>query len=220
MLDPSSASAPPAAAVFDWDGTIADSLGHIYRAEQPIMRRFGIPMSRARFRATYSPDWRTRYRELGIPEDGWEEASRVWSSGMLASRPRAFPWVRRALRALRRRGVRIALVTASDRAIVERGLTALNLDGVFEPVVCAEDVGRQKPHPEGLHLALDALGVAAPDAVYVGDTLTDLEMARAAGVAFVPIAGTTPAETFHARDARPVWPSVAAWADHVLADRP
>ena len=182
------------------------------------MRRFGIPMSRARFRETYSPDWRSRYRELGIPEDGWEEASRLWSSGMLAARPRAFPWVRRAVRSLSRRGVRIALVTASDRTFVERGMPALNLAGAFEHVVCAEDVDRQKPHPEGLHLALDALGVDAPDAVYVGDTITDLEMARAAGVTFVPIGGTTPDDAFHARDARPVWPSVVAWADHILGN--
>jgi HAD superfamily hydrolase (TIGR01549 family) len=208
--------AAPVAAIFDWDGTIADSLGLIFRAEQPVMRRFEIPMSRARFRATYSPDWQSRYRELGIPEAGWPEASRLWSEGMQAGRPRAFPWVRRALRRLASHGVRLALVTASDRAIVERAFGELRIGDTFEHVVCADDVERQKPHPEGLLQALAALGVDSADAVYVGDTVVDLEMARAAGVRFVPIGGTIDDDAFHVRDARPVWPSVAAWAAHVL----
>ena len=212
--------AAPVAAVFDWDGTIADSLALIYRAERPVMRRFGIPMSRARFRATYSPDWQSRYRDLGIPEDGWPEASRIWAEGMQAGRPRAFPWVRRALRQLSARGVRLALVTASDRAIVERAFDLLGMGEVFEHVVCADDVERQKPHPEGLLRALDALEVAAADAVYLGDTIVDLKMARAGGVRFIPIGGTIDNEAFHAFDARPVWPSVAAWASHVLGADP
>lgn len=208
--------ATPVAAIFDWDGTIADSLSLIFRAEQPVMRHFGIPMSRARFRATYSPDWQSRYRELGIPEDGWPEASRIWSEGMQAGRPRAFPWVRRALRRLAGNGVRLALVTASDRAIVERAFGELRMGDTFEHVVCADDVERQKPHPEGLVKALTAIGVDAIDAVYVGDTMVDLEMARSAGVRFVPIGGTTDDAAFYARGAAPVWPSVAAWAAQVL----
>lgn len=202
--------------MFDWDGTIADSLGLIFRAERPVMRRFGVPMTRARFRATYSPDWQSRYRELGIPEDGWPEASRLWAEGMLAGRPRAFPWARRALRRLATHGIRLALVTASDRAIVERAFATLRMEDTFEHVVCADDVTRQKPHPEGLEQALGVLGVAPADAVYVGDTIVDLEMARAAGVPFVPIGGTIDDAAFHAHGTGPVWPSVAAWAAQII----
>jgi phosphoglycolate phosphatase len=208
----------PAAAVFDWDGTLADSLAAILRAERAVMRDLGVDLPAELLRTTYTPDWRAKYRSLGIPEERWPEAARNWSERMLAARPRAFPWARRALRSLRRRGVLLALVTASGRSIVEPNLVRLNLGGAFEDIVCADDVTHTKPHPEGLERALTSMRVLPGDAVYVGDTIIDLAMARAAGVPFVPIGGTIPDHLFHAEEASPVWPSVAAWAEDLLAE--
>jgi len=217
VIPPERPSVLPAAAVFDWDGTLADSLSAILRAERAVMRDLGLDLPVELLRTTYTPDWRAKYRSLGIPEERWPEAARNWSERMLTARPRAFPWARRALRLLRRRGVRLALVTASGRSIVEPNLVRFNLGGVFEDIVCADDVTHSKPHPEGLERVLVRMGVAPGDAVYVGDTVIDLAMARAAGVPFVPIGGTVPDPLFHAEEAIPVWPSVAAWAEDLLA---
>lgn len=206
----------PAAAVFDWDGTLADTLSAILRAERVVMRQLGMDLSIERLRATYTPDWRAKYRELGIPEERWPEAARLWESRMLLARPRAFPWARPALRSLRTRGVRLALVTASGRAIVEPNLARFNMARTFEIVVTADDVVEPKPHPEGLRAALAHLAVEPADAVYVGDTTVDLEMATAAGVPFAAIGGTIPDGVFHTHGSRPVWPSVAAWTAALL----
>lgn len=209
----------PAAALFDWDGTIVDTLGHIYRANVIVLGELGITMTREWFRERYTPDWRASYRELGIPEHLWDATAIRWSEEMRSARPRALPWARGALRRLGRRGVRLGLVTASTRNVVEPNLRRLNLDGVFETTWYADDVANGKPHPEALLRALDDLGVAPADSVYVGDTTVDLEMAAAAGAPFVAIGGTTTERTFRAAGVDRVWTGVGAWADDLLGAR-
>ena len=52
----------------------------------------------------------------------------------------------------------------------------------FEVLVFDDDVRAPKPDPHGLELALEALGVEPARAAYVGDTLSDMEAARDAGL--------------------------------------
>jgi len=207
----------PAAAVFDWDGTLVDTMAMIYRANVTSLRHYGISMSREWFRERYTPDWRRGYQELGIPEHLWDEMAGRWAEEMAKMRPRALPWARRALRDLRRSGVRLGLVTASTRGVVEPNIQRLNLAGVFETAWYSDDVARSKPHPEALLRALEALDVDPADSIYVGDTTVDLEMALAAGAAFAAVGTTTSAAAFHDAGVERVWPGVGAWADDLLA---
>ncbi len=206
----------PAAAVFDWDGTLVDTMAMIYRANVASLRHYGITMSRAWFRDRYTPDWRRGYEELGIPEPLWGEMAGRWADEMAKMRPRAMPWARCALRDLRRRGVRVGLVTASTRGVVEPNIQRLNLTGVFETAWYSDDVERSKPHPEALVRALETLGVEPADTIYVGDTTVDLEMARAAGASFAAVGTTTSEAAFRDAGVERVWPGVAAWADDLL----
>jgi phosphoglycolate phosphatase-like HAD superfamily hydrolase len=100
--------------------------------------------------------------------------------------------------------------------VVEPNLERLNLAGVFETAWYSDDVARSKPDPEALLLALDDLGVAAADTVYVGDTLVDMEMAHAAGASFAAVGTTMSPEAFRAAGVDRVWPGVGDWADDLL----
>ena len=60
--------------------------------------------------------------------------------------------------------------------------------GPFDVVVVDDDVSAAKPDPHGICIALERLGTPAARAVYVGDTLSDVMAARAAGV--LPVAAT------------------------------
>jgi HAD superfamily hydrolase (TIGR01509 family) len=210
----------PAAVVFDWDGTLVDTMAMIYRANLASLRPYGMTMTRAWFRERYTPDWRRGYQELGVPEHLWDEMSERWAEAMAGMRPRAMPWARQGLRDLRRRGVRLGLVTASTRGVVEPNLARLNLDGMFETAWYADDVARSKPDPEALLRALGDLGLAAADTVYVGDTTVDLEMASAAGAAFVAVGTTTPPGAFRLAGVETVWAGVGAWVDDLLGKPP
>jgi phosphoglycolate phosphatase-like HAD superfamily hydrolase len=75
---------------------------------------------------------------------------------------------------------------------VERELLDLAVREFFEAVVCGGDTPKGKPHPDLLLLALDRMKVRPQEAVYVGDSPEDVEMARQAGVFAVGIPGAFP----------------------------
>ncbi len=85
-------------------------------------------------------------------------------------RPRLFDGVLETLEALRSRGVRLAAVTnrSHGAAVLAAELAHHGIDGAFEAVVVAADIGWRKPHPAMVEHALDALGVASERAVMVG----------------------------------------------------
>jgi pyrophosphatase PpaX len=91
-----------------------------------------------------------------------------------------YPGVKDVLDELRKRDLRMGIVTGKSRSSYEVGLTTADL-GQFDVLVMDDDVNEPKPHPEGLLAALDALKVDAARAVYVGDSITDIEAALAAG---------------------------------------
>ena len=57
------------AILFDWDGTLVDSLGAFHIANAAVMEAFGLPFDVVAYRKHYVPDWREMYRRLGIPDE-------------------------------------------------------------------------------------------------------------------------------------------------------
>lgn len=175
---------PPVSAVlFDWDGTLANSFATTRHASLSVFRHFGITMDDDRYLATYRPDWHRTYRELGIPEERWGEAGRIWRA-KYRERSREvvlFPGAREVLSALSDSGRQLGVVTSADRERFLEDLAGCGLVGRFETLVAFEDARRKKPHPEALLLALERLGVEPSEAVYTGDRPEDVAMGKRAG---------------------------------------
>jgi HAD superfamily hydrolase (TIGR01509 family) len=95
--------------------------------------------------------------------------------------PPAHPRVLQELAARYRLGV----VSNFDHALTARRiLDDHGLTGFFEAIVISEDFGQRKPHPAIFEAALRTLEVAAEDALFIGDSLTDdVTGARNAGLA-------------------------------------
>lgn len=62
---------------------------------------------------------------------------------------------------------------------------AFGFDNWFDMIMCALDVSKPKPHPEGVWKILRSLGIPAERAVYVGDSKVDEEVAKRVGLALV-----------------------------------
>jgi HAD superfamily hydrolase (TIGR01549 family) len=180
------------AVLFDWDGTLVNTAEASYRCYEKLFGSYGIAFDRDAFRRTYSPNWHLTYSALGLAEDRWAEADARWLEHYCEEEVVLIDGARDALLRVRRAGLRAGIVTSGDRVRVGRELDDLGLASLFEVVVCAEDIVYRKPHPEALVLALDKLGVGAAEAVYVGDSPEDVQMARAAGVLAVGIPGGFP----------------------------
>jgi len=180
------------AVLFDWDGTLVNTAEASYRCYEKLFGSYGIAFDRDAFRRTYSPNWHLTYSALGLAEEHWAEADARWLEHYCEEEVVLIDGARDALLRVRRAGLRAGIVTSGDRVRVGRELDDLGVASLFEVVVCAEDIVYRKPHPEALLLALDKLGVGAAEAVYVGDSPEDVQMARAAGVTAVGIPGGFP----------------------------
>ncbi len=86
------------------------------------------------------------------------------------------------LAVLRAQGYTLGVISNSIGTMEEQ-LTRLGLRGYFQVVIDSARVGVEKPHPEIFQMALRLAGVAASQAVFVGDTnATDMGGAQLAGL--------------------------------------
>ena len=83
---------------------------------------------------------------------------------------------------LKDEGRRLGIVTAKRRQTVELAFARIPIEHLFETVVGGDETKKHKPDPEPLLLALERLGAAPDDAVYVGDAPFDIKAAKAAGL--------------------------------------
>ncbi|MEL6234397.1 MAG: phosphoglycolate phosphatase [Pseudomonadota bacterium] len=100
-----------------------------------------------------------------------------------ANRP--YPGVEAALQALGDAGIPLGLCTNKPEAPTRAVLAALGWSARFAALVAGDSLARRKPDPAPLLHALEQLAVPVEDALYVGDSETDAETARAAGCRFV-----------------------------------
>ncbi len=93
-----------------------------------------------------------------------------------------YPDAMTTLEALHKAGKKVALVTTSRHDQIDPLLAKYQLIGLFDRVVCGDDVSHHKPHPEPIEKALELFGAKKEEAIMVGDSGSDIAAARNAGV--------------------------------------
>ena len=212
------------AILFDWDGTLVDSLGAFHRANATVMDAFGLPFDVVRYRQHYTADWREMYRRLGVPHDRLDEANALWETTFASNGDavEAFAGVEDALRRLDAAGIALGIVTAGHREVVEPQLASTGLGALLPIRVFGDDLPVHKPDPEPLRLALRLAGDGhRPDtSIYVGDAATDMQMAVTVGARAIGIESVLGERQELIRaGASEVAPSVSAWVEGHLAAR-
>lgn len=211
------------AIIFDWDGTLADTVPFMFAATETVMSELGIAVTFEQYRRQFTPDWRDLYRRLNVPPGRVEAAGRRWWSIYRGIKEaQLLPGAAAAVRRLDAAGYRLGLVTAGDRANIEPQLRRHGLADLLGTCVFGDDLAESKPHPAPLQLALAGLALAgsAIDAAYVGDAPDDMRMARAVGAHAVGIRGALGNEPeLLAAGAEEVADSVDSWVDRLLQTR-
>jgi len=179
--------------VFDFDGTLVDSYPLIEQAFAHVMRTHNLD---ERARALFQQS-----RGLPLPEQMKLVAPDIWEALVTTYREadtglghaRVFRGIPTLVRKLHRAGAPMGVVSCKRRALVEAELEAARLRGYFDVVIGFEDVTPTKPAPDPLLHAIARLGISRSHAIYVGDSMVDLETGRAARVKTVLAAwGLTP----------------------------
>lgn len=217
---------------FDLDGTLVDTGAEIAAAVNRTLTEFGLPAQPESliFGFIGAGTRTTLQRTLDhlCERDGVCVNERCRAAmlprldahyGDLAgSIAQPYPGALAALHALRLGGVKLACLTNKEDAHARKVLQGTGLLNAFHFVVGGDRLPHPKPHPEAMRHVLAALAGEASQAAHVGDSATDVEAARAAGVEawFVPW-GYTGGRTDAGRDAHRHFTGLPEVADFVLS---
>jgi pyrophosphatase PpaX len=176
--------------LFDLDGTLIDSgaiiLASMRHAADTVLER-RIPDEEL-MAAVGGPGLVAQMRALD-PERV-DELVRVYRehNEPLHAELQACEGILDVLPQLRRRGVRLGIVTAKRLATVRLAFEVISdLEPYFDVVVGSDETDRHKPHPDPILLALERLEAEPRGSAYVGDSPFDVRAAKAAGVHAVAV---------------------------------
>ena len=185
------------AVVFDFDYTLGDTtngivasanyalktLGHSERSVDEIKRTIGLSLKDTFASLTGSRDGEQSERFVALFREKADEV--MTDSAALYDR------VSEILTELHKTH-KIGIVTTKFHYRIEAILKKFGVSEYVDVIVGGEDVTREKPDPEGLLKAIDALGVRKSETLYVGDSIVDARTAANAGVGFAAVlTGTT-----------------------------
>ena len=128
-----------------------------------------------------------------------------------------YPGIPQAIRALREKGIRTAVVSNKPDSATQ-ALTRQHFPGLFDLAVGERPAVRRKPAPDMTLAALEELGVSPEEAVYVGDTEIDLETAANSGLPCVTVSwGFRSAAYLRALGAEPIVQTAEEMRDAILS---
>lgn len=175
-----------AAVVFDLDGTLINTKSlylEAYRvAVEPYVRDDLTHEDIMALRPTSERAFIRAVVADGDFDACLEDFYRAYESLHVERFQGVYPGIPGVLSAIRERGLSLGLVTGKSRRSWEITRALAEDLGPFGTLVFDDDVRAPKPDPHGLELAVTALGVAPGAAAYVGDTRSDMEAARRAGL--------------------------------------
>lgn len=177
-----SSESDAAAVLFDVDGTLVDTNYLHVVAWSKALRANGycVPMAALHRTVGQGAD---RFVEtvLGQADSRVSDAHSDFYSPHLHDVV-AFTGAAEVLRTAKKAGLCVVLATSASAKEVEHLRQAIDADDAVDAVTCNEDVDMSKPDPDLVQAALDKADVAADRAVFVGDTVWDVEAAQRAGV--------------------------------------
>jgi pyrophosphatase PpaX len=173
------------AVLYDFDGTLADSTELIMRSYRHTMAvHLGAPPPDEEWLKGFGMTLETQIDRFA--RDAGESLAMLSTYRSFQSEHhdlllRPFPDAVSTVEALYRKGIALAIVTSKHRHSTLEGMRLCGLLDHFEVIVTPEDVTHPKPHPEPVLHALERLGVAPENTLFVGDSPHDVAAGKAAG---------------------------------------
>ncbi len=183
-----------AAVIFDLDGTLIDSIDIYFRIVENALKRLDLPpVSRSKIlAAAESEDFKW---ELVLPREVLDSQENIidkaWAvineiaPQMFADHLDIFQGADTALNLIAAKGLKVGLVTSTQKHYLETKMLPLKnagVDNLIQAIITSDDVEKRKPAPDPLIMCAQQLDVKPASCVYVGDTTTDIQAGKAAGM--------------------------------------
>lgn len=171
--------------IFDWDGTLVDSIGRIVAAIRRVAEQHHLPiLDDSAIKGIIGlaipdaivalyPQLLDQPQQITDFQQGYAEQYLA----LEASPSPPYPGVVANLQRLQDQGYRMAVATGKTRRGLDRVMAAHGWSSFFEITRCADETA-SKPNPKMLHEILAHCGLEAHQALMIGDSVFDLQMAK------------------------------------------
>jgi HAD superfamily hydrolase (TIGR01509 family) len=183
------------AVLFDFDGVVVNSEPFHLRSFRELLAPLGIKISESRHYSEFvgigsNAIIAMLFKEHGINYDvkPWvEKRKAIFQRYVAMGKVKPKKGVRKLLIALKKKGIRTAIVSGGHSSNIKSALEKIKLEGFFDILVSLEDVKRRKPHPEGFLLAARRLGVKPSQCIAIEDSNSGVSAAHSAKMKVVCI---------------------------------
>ncbi|KQL19922.1 HAD family hydrolase [Cytobacillus solani] len=166
------------AVIFDFDGTIADTLPVCFYAFQAVFKEFdNIEYTIDEIKGMFGPS-ETGIITGNLQNENHNEAIEHFYKKYDEKHSDHNYYndeMNELLQYLKMEGYKIGIVTGKARRSLNISLKYLNMENLFDVVITGDDVSMPKPHPEGINKALEQLGILTSEAIFVGDSDADIQ---------------------------------------------
>ncbi len=177
-------------AIFDFDGTVADTKYSVMDSARHALKHFGIDESEEALRRFIGPTlWYSFSTYYGIKDKDCDEAVRIYREYYAAEgikKARLYDGIEDAVNGLKALGIETAVATVREENSLLQNFSVLGINGLFDAYAGSLENGERSDKAELIAVALERLHVPeAVDAVVIGDSRTDCEGANAIGCGFI-----------------------------------
>lgn len=207
--------------IFDWDGTLVDSIARIVLCLQKTIQKLGYEHR--------SPEQLRGIIGLGlnhailslypnlIDKDVDNFANQYRQFFVNTNSSSLFNSVDTMLSQLKDKGVMLAIATGKGRSGLDNALAEVGLEQFFHATRCADET-QSKPNPAMLIEILDEFGLEAKDAIMIGDSSYDIQMAQQIKMDNIGVTyGVHTKEDLQALNTQIIFDEVGSLAQYLLA---
>ncbi len=177
--------------IFDMDGTLVDSSVTIVNAINFVRSKIGLELLDEKLILDNVNNSAIKSSEFYYNAERFTLEHEKWFSEYYSKNHeyeiRFYNGIESLLTMLKLDGYRLAVATNAYRVSVMESLKHLNIDHIFDVIVCADDVSKPKPDPEMLYYILNKLGLSREEAIFVGDGERDLQASHNANIDYLMV---------------------------------
>ena len=178
------------ACIFDLDGTLADTVESIAYVANQILEKFGLPAQPVEDYKYHAGDggdvlmercMRAAGSDLSHLEEGQKLYREIFARNPLY-KVTAFEGMKMTLEGLKIRGVKLAVLSNKPHEATALAIKGLFGEQMFDVVWGLRPGMKRKPAPDNAWKIAEELQVQPKDCMYIGDTNTDMQTGKAAGM--------------------------------------
>lgn len=165
------------AIIFDFDGTLADTLPLCFYAFQAVFKEFdNLDVTLEEIKAMFGPS-ETEIISKNLRNSNYNKAIELYYE-QYKEKHQEFVQdneeINELLMLIKREGYKLGIVTGKARRSLLISLECLDMMDLFDVIVTGDDVEIPKPHPEGINKALAQLNIHNSEAAFLGDSEADI----------------------------------------------